>query len=32
MGTFIGTLSIEFVISQTTMKAKASYGTPYTRG
>jgi len=30
--TFISTLSIEFDISQTTIKAKASYGTPYTRG
>jgi hypothetical protein len=30
--TFISTLSIEFDISRTTIKAKASYGTPYTRG
>ena len=30
--TFISTLSIEFDISQSTIKAKASYGTPYTRG
>ena len=32
ISTFISTLSIEFDISQTTIKAKASYGTPYTRG
>ena len=31
-GTFISTLGIEIDISQTTIKAKASYGTPYTRG
>ena len=31
-GTFISTLGIEFDISQTTIKAKASYRTPYIRG
>ena len=30
--TLTSTFSIEFDISQTTIKAKASYGTPYTRG